>query len=191
MALKYIDELELAGKRVFIRADLNVPLDGRGGIADDMRIRAVEPTLRYALRNGARLIIASHLGRPKGRKIERFSMTPVSARLSEILGREVVQAPEVFSDGVRVWAHQLKDGDVTVLENLRFHPGETANDPELAGDLADLTEALAAQRPTLAQDVHNLAVLYNQAAYSAGGLPPSTPDLLAPLWRRLRKLATF
>ncbi len=140
MTLKFIDEVELTGKRVFLRADLNVPLDEQGRIADEMRIRAVEPSLRYALRNGARLILASHLGRPKGRKVERFSMMPVSARLAEILDREVVQAPEVFSDGVGVWASQLKDGDIMVLENLRFHPGETANDPELARHLAGMTE---------------------------------------------------
>ncbi|MBZ0272430.1 phosphoglycerate kinase [bacterium] len=140
MTIKYVDEVDVGGKRVFVRADLNVPIDETGKITDATRIQAVAPTLRYILRKGGRLIVASHLGRPKGTRDERYSMLPVAERLREELDREIVQAPEVMSDGVKVWANQLKDGDVMVLENLRFHPGETADDPELARQLADLTD---------------------------------------------------
>jgi phosphoglycerate kinase len=140
MAIKYIDEVDLSGKRVFLRADLNVPINDAGDVTDDTRIQAVAPTIRYALRHGARLIVTSHLGRPKGARDEKYSLLPVSSKLSEVLGREVVQAPEVISDGVKVWANQLKDGEIMVLENVRFHPGETANDPDLAKAWAEFTD---------------------------------------------------
>ncbi|MCB9476462.1 MAG: phosphoglycerate kinase [Deltaproteobacteria bacterium] len=141
MAVKYIDEVELTGKRVFIRADLNVPLDDDRNITDDTRIREVLPTVRYALRNGGRVILASHLGRPKGTgKEEKYSLAPVGDHLAGLLDREVIMAPDVMSDGVKQCAHQLKDGEVLLLDNLRFAAGETKNDPDFADDLASLTE---------------------------------------------------
>ncbi len=141
MTIKFIDEIDLNGKRVFLRADLNVPMNDKGEITDDTRIKAVVPTIRYALRNEARLIVASHLGRPKqGSKDPRYSMEPVAARLAEVLRRDVVQAPEVISDGVKIWANQIKDAEIMVLENLRFHPGEKTNDPDLARAFAEFTD---------------------------------------------------
>ncbi len=141
MTIKFIDEVDLSGKRVFLRADLNVPMNEKGEITDDTRILAVVPTIRYALRNEARLIVASHLGRPKeGTRDPRYIMEPVASRLAEVLRREVVQAPEVISDGVKIWANQIKDAEIMVLENLRFHPGEKKNDPDLAQAFADFTD---------------------------------------------------
>ncbi|HPQ69492.1 MAG TPA: phosphoglycerate kinase [bacterium] len=137
MAVKYIDELELEGKHIFLRADLNVPL-AEGKITDDTRIRAVLPTVRKVLRDGGRLVVASHLGRPKGKYDEKLSLMPVAERMAELLDRDVIMAPDVVSDGVKVVAQQLKDGEVMMLENLRFIPGETANDPEFAAKLAEL-----------------------------------------------------
>ncbi len=137
MAVKYIDELELEGKHIFLRADLNVPL-ADGKITDDTRIRAVLPTVRKVLRDGGRLVVASHLGRPKGKYDEKLSLLPVAERMAELLDRDVIMAPDVVSDGVKVVAQQLKDGEIMMLENLRFVPGETANDPEFAAKLAEL-----------------------------------------------------
>lgn len=142
MAVRYIDELDFTGKRVFLRADLNVPMDENQNITDDTRIQAVLPTIQYLLRHGARLTVASHLGRPKdGVKDPKFSLMPVSARLADLLvDRDVIQAPEVMSDGVHFQMQQLKEGDVLVLENLRFHPGEKKNDAELAASFAENTD---------------------------------------------------
>jgi len=140
MAIKFIDEMELEEKRVFLRADLNVPLDADGRITDDTRIRAVLPTIKYALNHGGFVILASHLGRPKGERNEKYSLLPVAERLNELLDREVIMAPDVVSDGVKVVANQLKTGQVLLLENLRFNPGETKNDPGFAKELAGLCE---------------------------------------------------
>ena len=139
MAIKYLDDMQFEGKRVFLRADLNVPLKD-GKITDDTRIQAVLPTIRQILRRGGRLIIASHLGRPKGKRDESMSLMPVAERLAELLDRKVIMAPDVISDGVRVVANQLKDGEVLLLENLRFDPRETANDADFAAKLADITD---------------------------------------------------
>jgi phosphoglycerate kinase len=140
MPVKFIEDLELDGRRVFLRADLNVPLTEDREVADDNRIVQVLPTIKYALRNGARLILSSHLGRPKGEKNEKFSMMPVAQRLSELLDRDVIMSPDCISDGVKVVANQLKEGELLLLENLRFHPGETTNDPDFARALAGLAE---------------------------------------------------
>lgn len=140
MAIKYIDDVELEGKRVFVRADLNVPLNENAEITDDTRIQAVMPTIRQVLRKGGRLILASHLGRPKGKRVEKLSLMPVARRLSELTEREVIMAPDVVSDGVRVVTGQLKDGEIMLLENLRFHPGETSNDKDFAAKLAEMAD---------------------------------------------------
>ena len=143
MAIRYIDEIALEGKRVFIRADMNVPL-ADGKVADDTRIQAVLPTIRYALRNGAKVIVATHLGRPKGKPKPELSVKPVAVRLQELLDRDVILpdevSSEVVSDGVRHMASQLKEGQVLMLENLRFHPGEEKNDAEFAKALASLCD---------------------------------------------------
>lgn len=140
MTIKYVDEMDFDGKRVFLRADLNVPLDENRQIADDTRIVSVLPTIKYILRNGGRLVLASHLGRPKGEKDDKFSMEPVAIRISELLDKDVIMAPNCVSDGVLIVANQLKEGELMVLENLRFNSGEKNNDPEFAKILASMTD---------------------------------------------------
>ena len=135
--MKFLDELALDGKRVLIRVDYNVPLKGET-IVDDNRIRQSLPTLRLALDRGASLVVCSHLGRPKGSPMPEFSLKPVARRLSELLGRDVLMAPDCIGPEVRSMAGSLKPGQVLLLENLRFHPGETKNDPEFSKELAAL-----------------------------------------------------
>ena len=134
-----VDQLDLAGKRVFLRVDLNVPLED-GRVAEDTRIRAVVPTIEHCLKAGASVILASHLGRPKGKVDLRYSLAPVAARLDELLGRPVPLLPDYAGPEVEAAAAALKPGDTVLLENLRFHPGEEANDPEFARRLAALAE---------------------------------------------------
>jgi len=141
MAIRYIDEVkDLSGKKVFIRVDFNVPLDEKGNITDDTRIRAVLPTINYALDCNARVIIASHLGRPKGERNLKYSMAPAAKRLSRLLDKEVALAPDCVGDQVKAMVDAMKPGDVIMLENLRFHPGEEKNDPDFARNLASLAD---------------------------------------------------
>jgi phosphoglycerate kinase len=134
---RYIDELQLTGKRVFVRVDFNVPLDGAQKVTDDTRIREALPTIRKVLQLGGKPILASHLGRPKGAD-PKCSLMPASKRLSELLGKEyeVLQADDCTGDGVAKMAKELKPGQVLVLENLRFHKEEEANDEGFARQLA-------------------------------------------------------
>jgi phosphoglycerate kinase len=129
---------DLDGKRVLVRVDFNVPLDG-GAVADDMRIRAALPTIQELRRRGAKLVLASHLGRPKDREPE-LSLRPAANRLAELTGADVTLAPGVVGDDVRAFTENLNAGDVLVLENVRYEPGETKNDPSLAAGLAELAD---------------------------------------------------
>lgn len=136
---KTVRDVDVAGKRVLIRADFNVPMEG-GRITDDRRIREALPTIRFMIERGARIILASHLGRPKGRVDEAFRLTPVSQRLSDLLGRPVPLLPDCVGPAVEAAVARLQPGDVVLLENLRFHPEEEANDPAFAASLARLAD---------------------------------------------------
>jgi phosphoglycerate kinase len=138
--MRTLDDLDVAGKRVLVRVDFNVPLDGTT-ITDDTRIRAALPTLNALLDKGAALVLAAHLGRPKGAPDPALSLAPVAARLGELLGRPVELSPEVVGERTTALAAALEPGQVLMLENVRFEPGETKNDPELARAYAALADA--------------------------------------------------
>lgn len=139
MAKLSVEDLDLQGKRVFLRVDLNVPL-ADGGVADDTRLQAALPTLRHCLNSGASVILASHLGRPKGKADPKYSLAPVARRLEELLGQPVPLAPDSVGEAVETRARQLQPGQLLLLENLRFHPEEEANDPAFAQALARLAD---------------------------------------------------
>jgi phosphoglycerate kinase len=140
-AIPRIEDIPISSQRVLMRVDFNVPLDGKN-VVDDTRIRAALPTINYALEQGARLVLMSHLGRPKGTPNPDYSMEPVAARLAEILDiGEVVLTDSCVGDGAKRVVFDLRDGEVALLENLRFHAGETANDDKFARDLASLGDA--------------------------------------------------
>ena len=135
-----IRDLDLDGKRVFVRVDFNVPLSDSGEITDDTRIRQTLPTLEYALGRGARLILASHLGRPKGKPNPKMSLAPVVVRLGKLLNRPVVFASDCVGPAAEKPAEGLRNGELLLLENLRYHPEEEANDPEFSRQLARLAD---------------------------------------------------
>jgi phosphoglycerate kinase len=135
-----IDELRLKGKRVFIRVDFNVPLDDNLRITDDSRIRSTLTTINYAIDEGAKVILASHLGRPKGKPDPRFSLAPVAKRLQRLLDKDVIFAPDCTGSQVENLVAKMKDGDVVLLENLRYHPEEEKNDEEFSKKLASLAD---------------------------------------------------
>jgi len=139
--VRYIDELQLSGKRVCIRVDFNVPLDAQRKVTDDTRIREALPTIQTALKMGAKVILASHLGRPKGPD-PKLSLEPAASRLSELLGKEheVLLADDCVGDGVKKLVRDLKSEQVLVLENLRFHPEEEANDEAFSRELATFAD---------------------------------------------------
>jgi phosphoglycerate kinase len=138
--MKYIDEIDIKGKKVLFRFDFNVPLDSNLKITDDTRIRAILPTLNHALDENARIIIASHLGRPKGKPAPQLSLAPVAKRLSRLLGKEVTMAHDCVGPDVMKLVEDMKPGEVVLLENLRFHPEEEKNDDRFAKELAGLAD---------------------------------------------------
>lgn len=148
MAKKTVANLsaaDLAGKRVLVRADFNVPLDDQGNITDDTRIRAALPTIQDLTTKGAKVILSSHFGRPKGdtfeaRVADKFRLTPVAKRLAEVLGKPVVKTDDCIGDDVAAKVAAMSNGDVLLLENVRFHPGEEKNDPEFAKALASVAD---------------------------------------------------
>lgn len=139
MSKKSVRDVEVAGKKVFVRVDFNVPVEN-GQITDDTRIRETLPTIKYLIEKGAKVILASHFGRPKGQVVEELRLTPVAAKLAELLGKSVVKADEAVGETVKAQAAALENGDVLLLENVRFYEGEEKNDPELAKAFADLAD---------------------------------------------------
>jgi len=135
-----LKDIEIKGKRVFLRADFNVPLDENLNITDDGRIRSTLPTINYAIDEGAKIIIASHLGRPKGRVDKHYSLAPVAKRLQRLLKKEVTFLPDCIGPEVEEAVSKMSNGDIILLENLRFHPGEEANDEKFSKALADLAD---------------------------------------------------
>ena len=137
---KTVEDIDVAGKKVLVRVDFNVPLDANFKVTDDTRIVGALDTIKYLCEKGACTILVSHLGRPKNGFESKFSMKPATDRLAELLGKPVIQAADVIGDDARAKAAELKGGDVLVLENVRFHPEEEKNDPEFAKALASLAE---------------------------------------------------
>ncbi|TVX99148.1 phosphoglycerate kinase [Cohnella terricola] len=139
MNKKSVRDVDVAGKKVFVRVDFNVPLEN-GAITDDTRIRETLPTIKFLIEKGAKVILASHLGRPKGEVVEDLRLTPVAARLSELLGKPVAKSDEVVGASVQAQVDALNNGDVLLLENVRFQAGEEKNDAELAKAFASLAD---------------------------------------------------
>lgn len=139
--IKTIDDVNLQGQRVFVRVDFNVPLDETGQISDDTRIVAALPTIRHLVEQGAKVILGSHLGRPKGKRDERFTLAPVAQDLAAKLGQPVTFVQDCIGDSAQTVTSAMQNGSVVVLENLRFHPGEEANDQAFAKELAQVAQA--------------------------------------------------
>jgi phosphoglycerate kinase len=135
-----VSELDVAGKRVFCRVDFNVPRDEDGNVTDNTRIIATLPTIQFLIEGGAKVILASHMGRPKGEPNPKFSLKGVAPQLAELIGRPVAMAPDCIGPEVEQMVAAMQDGDVLLLENVRFHHGETDNDPKFAKQLAELAD---------------------------------------------------
>lgn len=138
--MKTLRDIELTGKRALVRVDFNVPMNEAGEITDDLRIRTVLPTLRYLLEQKARVIVCTHMGRPKGQRVEKYSLAPVAAYLANLLGQPVPLAPDCIGPEVAAAVEALQDGQILMLENLRFHPEEEKNDPEFSRQLASVAD---------------------------------------------------
>ncbi|WP_101843098.1 phosphoglycerate kinase [Halobacillus sp. Marseille-P3879] len=139
MNKKTIRDVEVQGKTVFCRVDFNVPMSG-GEVTDDTRIKAALPTIQHLTGNGAKVILASHLGRPKGEAVEELRLDPVAKRLSDLVGKTVTKTDEVYGDEVNTAISEMENGDILLVENVRFHPGEEKNDPELAKAFAQMAD---------------------------------------------------
>ena len=139
---KSVEDIDVAGKKVLVRCDFNVPFDDNGSITDTKRIDEAMKTISYLVNHNAKVILCSHLGRPKGEFNMKYSLKPVAAYLSEKLGKEVKMAQDVIGESAKGIAASLQEGDVELLENVRFMPGETKNDPELAKELASMAEII-------------------------------------------------
>lgn len=137
---KNVRDIDVHGKRVLVRVDFNVPMDKEKNITDDTRIKAALPTIEYLINNGAKVILISHLGRPKGKFNQEYSLKLVAKRLSELLNRPILMAEDVIGDDAKFKAQSLKEGEVLLLENVRFHAEEEKNDPQFAKELASLAD---------------------------------------------------
>ena len=140
MSKKTVKDIDLKGKKVFVRCDFNVPMDENRNITDNRRIVAAVPTIKYLIEQNCKIILSSHLGRPKGEFKPEFSLAPVAVELSKLLGQEVLMATDVIGESAKTLAANLQEGQVMLLENVRFHKEETDNDPEFAKELANMAE---------------------------------------------------
>ncbi len=140
MNKRTVKDMDVQGKRVFVRVDFNVPMDEAQNITDDKRIRAALPTIQYLTGQGARVILASHLGRPKGKPEDKYRMDPVAQRLAELLGQEITKVDDCIGPEPEQAVSELEDGDILLLENVRFYPGEQTNDPDFAKALSSLAD---------------------------------------------------
>jgi len=170
--MKFIDQVDLKGKKVLFRFDYNVPLDSSLNITDDIRIRSTLPTINYALDEGAKVIIMSHLGRPKGKVVPEMSLAPVARRLTRLLGKEVFLAKDCIGEDVKKLVRDMKPGCVVLLENLRFHPEEEKNDDAFAEQLANLGDVYIDDAFGNAHRKHasNVGIVKYMKEYGAGFL---------------------
>lgn len=165
-----VKDLDLKDKRVLVRVDFNVSLDEEGKIRDDTRIRAVLPTIKYILEEGASLILLSHLGRPGGKVVEKLRLNPVARRLEELIGRPVLKMDECVGNRVRQTTRGTKPGDIVLLENTRFHKEESQNNPEFARKLADLADLFVNDAFGAAHRAHASTVGVTRFLPAAAGL---------------------
>ncbi|WP_409290311.1 phosphoglycerate kinase [Peribacillus sp. SCS-37] len=186
MNKKSIKDIDVKGKRVFCRVDFNVPMQN-GEVTDDTRIRAALPTIQYLREQGAKVILASHLGRPKGQAVEELRLNPVAGRLSELLDVQVKKTDEAYGDSVKEEIGSMSEGDVLLLENVRFYPGEEKNDPELARAFAELADVYVndafgaahrahASTEGIAKNIPAVAGLLMQKELDVLGKALSNPD---------------
>jgi len=166
--MKTIKDIDISDKRVFFRVDFNVPMDEHQNITDDSRIRAVLPTLEYALDHNSKLIIASHLGRPKGKPVPELSLSPVAKRLGRLLRKEVIMTTDCIGPEIKALVEKMKTGDIVLLENLRFHPEEKNNDDAFAKALAELCEVYINDAFAVSHRVHASVVAITKYAPVSG-----------------------
>jgi phosphoglycerate kinase len=188
--IRSVEQLDLPGKRVFVRVDFNVPIDKKtGAVKDDSRIRAALPTIRHAIGKKAKLILASHLGRPDGKVVPELSLENVGARLSQLLRQDVIFADDCVGDGVRKLVSDLREGHVLLLENLRFHPEEEKNDEDFARQLASLAEAYVNDAFGTAHRAHasTVGMVKHVPQRGAGFLMLSELEHLRPLLKGARR----
>ena len=188
--IRSIEQLDISGKRLFIRVDFNVPLDKKTGkVKDDARIRAALPTIQYAIERRAKVILASHLGRPDGKVVPEMSLEPAGSVLSRLLGRDVIFADDCVGDGVRKLVGELREGQVLLLENLRFHAEEEANDDEFSRQLASLAEVYVDDAFGTVHRAHasTVGMVKHVAQRGAGFLVSSELKHLQPLLKGAAK----
>ena len=167
--MKNLRDLHVQGKRVLVRVDFNVPMNDKGEVSDDLRIRMVLPTLEYLIEQGAKIILCTHMGRPKGQRVEKYSLAPVAAYLAKLLNKPVPLAPDCTGPEVEKVAKAVQNGELLMLENLRFHPEEEKNDPIFSQQLAALAEVYVNDAFAVSHRAH--ASVVGVAAYVADKAP--------------------